>query len=57
LCSHKPHSVDSITYVIGRGEGRLCKLAFCARDFADQDYIILERLSSSLEHLFIQWMD
>jgi hypothetical protein len=48
-------SADSIAYVIGRGEGRLCELAFDAYDFVDQDYTILERLSSSLEQLEIQW--
>ncbi len=51
ICAHINLSVDSITYVIRRGEGRLCKLAFCARDFADQDYIILKRPVIQLEAL------
>jgi hypothetical protein len=50
-------NVDSIAYVISQGEGRLCKLSFNARDFVDQDYTVLARLSSSLEKLEIQWAD
>jgi hypothetical protein len=50
-------SVDSIAYVIGRGEGRLCELSFCAIDFVDYNYTILERLSSSLQQLDITWAE
>jgi hypothetical protein len=57
ICSNVPFSVDSIAYVISQGEGRLSKLSFCARDFVDQDYTVLTRLSSSLEKLDIQWAD
>jgi hypothetical protein len=57
ICANLPFSVDSIAYVISQGEGRLCKLSFNARDFVDQDYTVLARLSSSLEKLEIQCAD
>ncbi len=57
ICSNVSFIVDSIAYVISQGEGRLSKLSFCARDFVDQDYTVLARLSSSLEKLDIQWAD